>query len=151
MNCLYRTFCSLPNSSVNFFTLQASTCTFPVLFKYSVNTFLQYLGLWLTIDLLIDLFFFLSFSDPLKDPNLCGQPACEPGKKFNYATGTKYTHKYSVEVSTLFRGTSENRSTLYTDALVHITFLTPCQGLLQVRGHIYFVPVVRILMMPVFT
>lgn len=68
----------------------------------------------------------------MKNPNLCGYPACEHSRKFNYLLDTNYVYKYSVDVATLFRGTSENRSTLYVEALVNLKFIAPCQGVLQV-------------------
>ncbi|ERL94743.1 hypothetical protein D910_12017 [Dendroctonus ponderosae] len=69
--------------------------------------------------------------DPLKDPTICGIPACpDTGHKFKYVPERYYTYKYSIEARSIFNGTSKNESTLFIDADVTFNFLTPCDGLL---------------------
>ncbi|KAH1029523.1 hypothetical protein HUJ05_002749, partial [Dendroctonus ponderosae] len=69
--------------------------------------------------------------NPLKDPTICGIPACpDTGHKFKYVPERYYTYKYSIEARSIFNGTSKNESTLFIDADVTFNFLTPCDGLL---------------------
>lgn len=86
--------------------------------------------------LLVAVVFVLQFteiqSNPLKDPNICGRPACIPGEKFAYLTTTKYVYEYNSDISTLFGGTSTNASTLHISAKVSLEFPTACEGVLQV-------------------
>jgi hypothetical protein len=53
------------------------------------------------------------------------------GMKFAYLTTTKYVYEYTSEISTLFGGTSTNKSSLYISAQVSLVFPTPCEGVLQ--------------------
>jgi hypothetical protein len=53
------------------------------------------------------------------------------GKKFAYLTTTKYVYEYTSEISTLFGGTSTNKSSLYISGQVSLDFPTPCEGVLQ--------------------
>ncbi|KAJ8964440.1 hypothetical protein NQ314_004909, partial [Rhamnusium bicolor] len=50
--------------------------------------------------------------------------------KFKYGPGTQQNYKYSVEVRSLFNGTSKNESSLYVEGTASLSFLTPCDGLL---------------------
>jgi hypothetical protein len=62
------------------------------------------------------------------------------GKKFAYQTTTKYVYEYTSEISTLFGGTSTNKSSLYISAQVSLDFPTPCEGVLQVSlQHFIFI------------
>lgn len=72
------------------------------------------------------------FSGRLRNPTLCGTIACETGKKFNYSLNTQYIYNYDVDVSTLFQGTSENKSTLHVKAQANLNFIAPCQGVIRV-------------------
>jgi hypothetical protein len=54
------------------------------------------------------------------------------GGKFAYLTTTEYVYEYTSEISTLFGGTSTNKSSLYISAQVSLVFPTPCEGVLQV-------------------
>nr|XP_023014254.1 uncharacterized protein LOC111504019 [Leptinotarsa decemlineata] len=68
--------------------------------------------------------------NPLKDPNICGLPTCAGAGKFKYTPDIQRNYKYSVEVRSLFNGTSKNESTLYVEGTATLAFLTPCDGLL---------------------
>lgn len=48
--------------------------------------------------------------------------------KFQYGPTAKQHYKYTVEVSSLFNGTSRNESTLFLEGNVDISFQSPCQG-----------------------
>ncbi|KAJ8968085.1 hypothetical protein NQ317_002630 [Molorchus minor] len=50
--------------------------------------------------------------------------------KFKYGPNTQQNYKYSVEIRSLFNGTSKNDSSLYVEGTVGLGFLTPCDGLL---------------------
>lgn len=54
--------------------------------------------------------------------------------KFKYAVGTQQTYKYTVEVSSLFNGTSKNESTLFIEGNVNLKFQTPCEGMLTLNN-----------------
>lgn len=59
------------------------------------------------------------------------------GRKFVYLTTTKYVYEYTSEISTLFGGTSTNKSSLYISAQVSLDFPTPCEGVLQASMQYY--------------
>ncbi|KAG5866821.1 hypothetical protein JTB14_009006, partial [Gonioctena quinquepunctata] len=50
--------------------------------------------------------------------------------KFKYTPDTQQNYKYTVEVRSLFNGTSKNESRLYVEGAATLAFLTPCDGLL---------------------
>lgn len=50
--------------------------------------------------------------------------------KFKYGPGTQQKYIYSVDVTSLFNGTSKNQSTLYLRGSVSLSFTTPCEGVL---------------------
>nr|CAD7398658.1 unnamed protein product [Timema cristinae] len=52
--------------------------------------------------------------------------------KFQYRADTSYQYKYSIDITTLFDGTSKNVSSLYVDAEFNIDFISPCEAVLQV-------------------
>ncbi|CAG2052919.1 unnamed protein product [Timema podura] len=52
--------------------------------------------------------------------------------KFQYRADTSYKYKYSIDITTLFDGTSKNVSSLYVDAEFNIDFISPCEAVLQV-------------------
>jgi hypothetical protein len=62
------------------------------------------------------------------------------GRKFAYLKTTKYVYEYTSEISTLFGGTSTNKSSLYISAQVSLDFPTPCEGILQVSAQ-YFISI----------
>ncbi|CAH1969137.1 unnamed protein product, partial [Acanthoscelides obtectus] len=66
--------------------------------------------------------------NPLVDPNICGTPTCKDGTKFRYGPGTQQNYKYTVQIRSLFNGTSSNESTLYIQATASLSFLSPCDG-----------------------
>uniref|UniRef100_A0A6P7GJY7 Uncharacterized protein LOC114337760 n=1 Tax=Diabrotica virgifera virgifera TaxID=50390 RepID=A0A6P7GJY7_DIAVI len=74
----------------------------------------------------------LCFADynPLENPNICGLPTCtvDENAKFKYADEKIY--KYTVEVKTLFNGTSKNESSLFIEGKATLGFLTSCDGML---------------------
>lgn len=53
---------------------------------------------------------------------------------FRYKTGILHRYKYNVDISSLFKGTSKNESTLYIDSEVTLEFLSPCDGILNVKN-----------------
>ncbi|CAH0561935.1 unnamed protein product [Brassicogethes aeneus] len=71
-----------------------------------------------------------SFENPLKDPGVCGRPQCTGNEKFKYGPGVRQDYMYSVEVRSLFNGTSRNESNLYVEGIVNLAFITPCDGIL---------------------
>lgn len=62
---------------------------------------------------------------------ICAYLLLSAGRKFAYLTTTKYVYEYTSEISTLFGGTSTNKSSLYISAQVSLDFPTPCEGVLQ--------------------
>ncbi|XP_045482614.1 uncharacterized protein LOC123686485 [Harmonia axyridis] len=73
-------------------------------------------------------------SNPFRDPNICGRPACIKDEgKFKYGPSSQQTYDYTVDVRSLFNGTSRNESTLSIKSTVILEFLTPCEGLLTLR------------------
>lgn len=44
-----------------------------------------------------------------------------------------HRYKYYVDISTLFKGTSNNESTLHIESDITLEFLTPCDGLLKIN------------------
>ncbi|XP_072402619.1 uncharacterized protein Apoltp isoform X1 [Diabrotica undecimpunctata] len=68
--------------------------------------------------------------NPLENPNICGLPTCtvDDNAKFKYAD--EKTYKYTVEVKTLFNGTSKNESSLFIEGKATLGFLTSCDGML---------------------
>ncbi|XP_026316021.1 uncharacterized protein LOC113227343 [Hyposmocoma kahamanoa] len=69
----------------------------------------------------------------LKDPYICGPPSCTPTEKFKYLPDVIYNYDYKVNIETYFNGSSNNRSTLDISAQVSMQFVTPCEGLLQLK------------------
>ena len=59
-------------------------------------------------------------------------PVSVEGSKFNYSTDYSYDYLYSVDVHSLFGGTSENSSRLHVEANILLEFLTPCEGEISV-------------------
>lgn len=47
-----------------------------------------------------------------------------------YQPGTRYEYEYSLDVSNLFVGTSNNASTMHIESKIHLDFLTKCEGVL---------------------
>ncbi|KAL3290379.1 hypothetical protein HHI36_023721 [Cryptolaemus montrouzieri] len=74
-------------------------------------------------------------NNPFKDPKICGRPSsCDKGDgKFKYGPNLRQIYKYSVEVRSLFNGTSRNESTLSIESKVYLEFPTPCEGLLTLK------------------
>lgn len=64
------------------------------------------------------LLFYLLFSD---------------GGKFKYDNKKEFEYKYSVEVVSLFNGTSRNESRMYIQGLATLNFYTRCDGLLTLH------------------
>ncbi|KAL0271734.1 UNVERIFIED_CONTAM: hypothetical protein PYX00_008731 [Menopon gallinae] len=79
-------------------------------------------------------FFKSIYSSRLRNPTLCGSLTCDASKKFNYSLNTQYVYSYDVDVSTLFQGTSENKSTLHVKAQANLNFIAPCQGVLRLSN-----------------
>ncbi|XP_028158784.1 uncharacterized protein LOC114351683 isoform X6 [Ostrinia furnacalis] len=75
----------------------------------------------------------LGSGNSLKDPYICGPPSCAVSDKFKYLTDVTYHYEYKVNIETYFAGSSNNRSTLDVKAEAVIQFITPCEGLLQLR------------------
>nr|XP_022900792.1 uncharacterized protein LOC111413892 [Onthophagus taurus] len=82
--------------------------------------------------LLLSFFFVASFAqqNPLKDPNICGRPTCKDGGKFKYKIGIEHSYKYTVDVKSLFDGTSKNESTLHIETVASIDITSNCDGIL---------------------
>lgn len=51
--------------------------------------------------------------------------------KFQYGQDNRYLYDYSVDISSLFNGTSKNESTLHVEALVTLDFISECDGILS--------------------
>ncbi|XP_049847119.1 uncharacterized protein LOC126299332 [Schistocerca gregaria] len=73
-------------------------------------------------------------ANPLKDPKVCGRPTCTGGGKFKYLPNARYEYDYSIDVKTLFAGTSRNESTLHISAELSIEFISECDGMLKIEG-----------------
>lgn len=55
------------------------------------------------------------------------------GGKFKYDTRKQFEYDYSVEVVSLFNGTSRNESRMYVEGFATLNFYTECDGLLTLR------------------
>lgn len=55
-------------------------------------------------------------------------------KNFHYKVGVRHDYKYNVDIRTLFSGTSTNESALFIECDVSVEFLTPCDGLLNIKS-----------------
>nr|CAH7759079.1 unnamed protein product [Callosobruchus chinensis] len=66
--------------------------------------------------------------NPLVDPNICGAPTCKDGTKFKYGPGMQQIYEYTVQIRSLFNGTSQNESKMYIQATASLSFLSPCDG-----------------------
>ncbi|KAK4871887.1 hypothetical protein RN001_016011 [Aquatica leii] len=69
---------------------------------------------------------------PLKDLNICGKPTCKGGTKFKYRPGVQHIYSYTLDVTSLFNGTSKNESTIHIEATVKLGFISECEGVLSV-------------------
>ncbi|CAH1158795.1 unnamed protein product [Phyllotreta striolata] len=92
-----------------------------------MNFFYQFAG-FIFLAILVS----ADYNNPLENPNVCGAPVCKlpDDVKFKYGPGTAQTYRYSVEVTSLFNGTSKNESNLYIEGEANLAFLTPCDGVL---------------------
>ncbi|KAK9890371.1 hypothetical protein WA026_010464 [Henosepilachna vigintioctopunctata] len=74
-------------------------------------------------------------NNPFRDSSICGRPTCTiVDGKFKYGPSILQTYKYSVEVKSLFNGTSQNESTLSFESNVDLQFLSPCEGIISLRN-----------------
>lgn len=75
---------------------------------------------------------YTSFTDPLKDPKVCGRPECdEKNNKFKFQSGIKYKYDYRSHVSSEFLTTGQNKSEVYVTASVVLVFPKKCEGILK--------------------
>lgn len=77
--------------------------------------------------------------DPLKDPTICGIPACDidnENEKFRYLPNVVYKYLYESSFHTMFDGTDSNdpASELHVSAFAELTFPSKCQGVLKVSS-----------------
>ncbi|XP_052864104.1 apolipophorins [Anopheles cruzii] len=73
--------------------------------------------------------------NPLKDPRICGRPACpEANTKFRYHVGSLYKYEYSMIVKTALSGSGDNTSEMHVSAVVILDFHAPCQGILKLSS-----------------
>ncbi len=80
-------------------------------------------------------YIFISFSDPMKNPYICGRPECSlEGNKFDYAHNMRYKYNYRVHVRSEFSGSGENSSDVFISAKILLTFPSKCQGVLIVQN-----------------
>ncbi|KAF5274561.1 hypothetical protein FQA39_LY07173 [Lamprigera yunnana] len=54
------------------------------------------------------------------------------GSKFKYRPGFRQIYSYTVDVASLFNGTSQNESTLHIESTVKLGFISECEGILSV-------------------
>ncbi|XP_053673666.1 uncharacterized protein LOC128723926 [Anopheles nili] len=70
--------------------------------------------------------------NPLKDPRICGRPACATtNTKFRYNVGSLYKFDYSMYVKTALVGSGDNSSELHISSVAEVDFYAPCQALLK--------------------
>lgn len=80
---------------------------------------------------------FTSFTDPLKNPNICGLSSCElDNEKFHYYQSVTYKYSYDSSFQTFFDGTDNNdpESQMFITALIDLTFPTKCQGQIELSS-----------------
>ncbi|KAF5300365.1 hypothetical protein FQR65_LT00986 [Abscondita terminalis] len=54
------------------------------------------------------------------------------GTKFKYRPGVQQIYSYTLDVASLFNGTSKNESTLHIEATIKFGFISECEGVLSV-------------------
>lgn len=55
-------------------------------------------------------------------------------RKFNFTRDTRYEYSYTVDVKSLFSGSSKNESTLYISSIASIIFTNECEGTLELKN-----------------
>lgn len=74
-------------------------------------------------------------SDPLKNPEICGRPFCDPNEnKFNFKRNVVYRYDYDLQVRSEFQGSGQNVSDIHVIASIEVQFPTKCEGLLRITS-----------------